>query len=118
MTAATFGSILQFVVLAGSALTAVRLFTTGLYRHYPVLFLYFLFRVPNSIWPFFVDLRSSLYFQVWKFTTIAALIIYICLIVELYRLVLEKYRGLQTLGRWVMYGSIVLAIAISIFSLI
>src|SRR3954466_485394 len=118
MTSAALGSILQGAILVGSALTALKLLTTGLHKRYPVLFLYFVFRIPNSLWPFFPDIRSELYLNLWKLTTVVALGFYVLLVAELYHLVLEKYRGLQTAGRWAMYGSTVISVLISLLSLL
>src|SRR5437763_1664075 len=96
----------QYLVLAGSALVAGKLFFSGLFRRYPVFFLYFLFRIPNSIWPLFLDLRSQAYYNLWRVTSVLALVLYVLAIAELYRLVFEWYRGLQTVGRWALYLSI------------
>jgi hypothetical protein len=43
---------------------------------------------------------------------------YILVVVELYRLVLERYKGLYTLGRWAMYSAIVISGTISILFLL
>jgi len=118
MTAAALGSLFHYVFLAGCALTAGKLYFSGLYKRYPVFFLYFLFRIPNAIWPFFLDVRSVPYFNVWTITTIIALIFYVLLVVELYRLVLANYRGLQTIGRWAMYASLIVSVAVSVLSLL
>jgi hypothetical protein len=97
---------------------AAKLFKTGLYRRYPLFFLYFVFRVPNGVWPLFVDLKSDLYAYIWAWTDPIVLIFYILLVAELYRLVLEKYPGLYTVGRWVMYASVCISVTISILSLL
>jgi len=39
-------------------------------------------------------------------------------VVELYKLVLEKYKGLYTLGRWAVYVSLAVSVTISIISLL
>src|SRR5258707_527483 len=114
MTGATLGSLLEFLLIAGLALTAVKLFATGLYKQYPVFFCYFIFRIPNSLLPRLVDVRSPLYFKLWTYSEIITLIFYVLLVVELYRLVLARYRGLQTVGRWAMYASVVVAATVSV----
>ncbi len=43
---------------------------------------------------------------------------YVLMVSELYRLVLAKYRGLYTLGRWAMYLAMTVAVVISALSLI
>src|SRR5258705_7764672 len=102
MKGATLGSLLDFVLIAALALTALRLFVTGLYKQSPVFFLYFVFRVPTSIIPHLVNVRSRLYYDIWSYGEAISLIFYVLLVVELYRVVLVRYRGLQTVGRWAM----------------
>jgi hypothetical protein len=118
MTSVELGSVLQRILVVGCLLTAGKLLFSGLYRRYPIFFLYILLRIPNSIWPLYIDIRSVLYFNVWRATTVIVLIFYILMVVELYQLVLAKYRGLQTVGRWAMYGSLVISVTISVLSLL
>ena len=40
------------------------------------------------------------------------------MVVELYKLVLEKYKGLYTLGRWALYVSLAISVSISAISLL
>jgi hypothetical protein len=118
MPSAALYTLLQCLLLLGSAATAVKLFTTGLYKKYPFLFAYFVFRVPNGIWPLVLDLRSDLYFYAYIGTLPIVLSFYVLLVMELYRLVLEPYKGLQSVGRWAMTVSLFGAVTISILTLI
>jgi hypothetical protein len=43
---------------------------------------------------------------------------YIFVVLELYKLVLERYKGLYTLGRWAMYVAILISITISVAGLV
>lgn len=118
MTSAALGTVLQAIFLLACVATACKLLITGLYKRYPIFFLYFLFRIPVTVWLFFADVRSLSYFNIWKAVTGIALAFYVLLVVELYRLVLEKYRGLQTVGRWAMGASLVLSVSLSVLSLL
>jgi len=118
MTSVALSSFLQSLLLLGSALTALKLYTTGLYKKYPVFFFYFVFRIPNNLSPLVLDFRSNTYFFVYLATLPIMLLFYVLMVRELYRLVLEDYRGLQTAGRWAMYISLVCAVAISIATVI
>jgi hypothetical protein len=118
MTSTVLVSFLKAVTLIGSALMAFRLYRTGLYRLYPIFFAYFAFRIPNGIWPLFFDGASPTYQKVWICTEPIVLGFYILMIRELYRLVLEKYKGLYTLGRWAMYLAMTVAVIISGLSLL
>jgi len=111
-------SILKAIALLGSGLTAVRLFHNGLYRRYRVFFAYVIFRVPNGIWPFFLDTRSAQYLHFWIFTEAVLWVFYILLGLELYRLVLEKYKGIYTLGRGFLYVGVIVAVSVAVATLI
>src|SRR5690242_18301277 len=118
MTSAAFSSFVQVLLLLASALIVFRLYTSGLYKQHPYFFAYFLFRILNGLSTLVLDLRSDAY-QYWFVTTLPiVLAFYILLVMELYRLVLAKYRGLQTAGRWAMYVSLIGSVAISILTLI
>ena len=118
MTSAALVSCLKAVSLLGSLLMVLHLYRTGLYRRYPIFFAFFIFRIPNSIWPFFLEITSPLYQQVWLLTEPLEFGFYILMVAELYKLVLEKYKGLYTLGRWALSFSLVISIAISALSLL
>jgi hypothetical protein len=118
VSSAAITQFLQYLILAGSGVTVFRLWTTGLFRHYRVFFWFFLFRIPNSIWPLFLSVNSSAYFVLWIVTTPIVLIFYVFVTMEVYRLILEKHRGLYTLGRWAMQVSTAVAVVVSILMLL
>jgi hypothetical protein len=111
-------SFLKIVSLLGSALIAVKLFRSRLYLRYKVFFAFFVFRVPNGTWPFFFDIKSNIYLHFWIVTEPLFWGFSIFLVVELYRLVLEKHKGIYTLGRWFMYLATALSVAISALSML
>jgi len=98
-------------------LMVLKLYRTGLYRRYPVFFAFFIFRIPNSIWPLILPRDSHSYFYLWICTDPILLLFYVLVVVELYKSVLERYRGLYSLGRWVMYASVAISVTISALSL-
>lgn len=128
LSAALFVTFFQIVAILGSALTVLKLFTTGLYRRYRAFFAYFVFRVPYMIvFLILTHLKglpggdgdgSNLYFYVYFYSEPILLLAYILVVIELYSLVLERYRGLYTLGRWAMYGAIVVSGTVSILTLL
>ncbi len=118
MSGGALSSSLQFLLLLGSTLIALKLYSTGLRRQYQIFFAYFVFRVPNSLWPLFLSVHSKVYFYTFVFCEPVVLIFYILLVRELYRLVLKDYSGLQTAGRYIMYLSLAGAVAVSILTLI
>ncbi|HUB83261.1 MAG TPA: hypothetical protein VMB03_30880 [Bryobacteraceae bacterium] len=127
-SAALFLQFFQGVAILGSALTVVKLYTSHLHRRYKIFFAYFIFRV-IYITGFLIitnlkglpggdGIQSYLYFYAYFYTEPIQLLAYILVVIELYSLVLERYRGLYTLGRWAMYGAIVISGTISILTLI
>src|SRR5438876_9371970 len=99
MTSVSLVTYLELALIVFSALTAFKLLRTGLHKRYPVFFLFLVFRVTLSLSTFLLhDTASALYFYVYVGTAPIADLFYILIVAELYRLVLEKYRGLYTLG--------------------
>jgi hypothetical protein len=127
-SAALFLTIFQVINILGSALTVLRLLTSGLYRRYRIFFAYFVFRVPYMTGflilahlkglPGGDGIRSNLYFYAFICSEPLLLLAYILMVIELYSLVLERYRGLYTFGRWVMYGAVVVSASISVLTLL
>ena len=118
MPSAVLVSCLKAVLLLGSVLMALKLQHTGLYRHYTVFFAFFIFRILNTIWPLFLQVSSPLYQEIWLLTEPVALGFYVLMVVELYKLVLEKYKGLYSLGRWALYFSLAASVGITAISLL
>lgn len=108
----------QILSLIGSVFTVAKLFHTGLYRRYRWFFWYFLFRIPNTAWPLFFSTRGKAYFLLWTYTEPMTWLFHVAVVLELYRLVLEKHKGLYTLGRWAMFAGIGTSVTISLISLI
>ena len=118
MTSVALVSFLKAVLLLGSVLMALKLYRSGLYHRYPIFFAFFIFRIPNTIWPLFLQTSSSLYQQVWIMTEPIEFGFYVLMVKELYKLVLEKYKGLYSLGRWALYLSLAISVSISAITLL
>ena len=104
--------------VVGSSLTALRLLWSGLYKRYPVFTLYIALVAVDSVWPVFINQKSILYARLWTFTEPLLHVFSVFCVLELYRMMLERYRGLYSLGRWVMYGASILSVGISILMLL
>jgi hypothetical protein len=61
---------------------------------------------------------SPTYFRVWVFSEPMVLIFYVGVVLELFKLVLERHKGLYTLGRWALYFSMALSVGLSVLSLL
>jgi hypothetical protein len=127
-SAALFISFFQAVTILGSALTVLNLLTSGLYRRYRIFFAYFVFRLPYmTLFLVLTNLKglpggngssSYLYFYAYVYSQPFLFLAYIMVVVELYRLVLERYKGLYTLGRWAMYTAVLISGTISVLTLL
>ena len=121
-------TVLQVITILGSVLTLLKLRSSGLYRRYRIFFVYFAFRIPYMAGFMILSRmkglhggegnKSDAYFRLFFWSEPLLILLYILVVVELYSLVLERYKGLYTLGRWAMYASVVIAATISIVSLL
>ncbi len=118
MLGISFLRFFEIVALLGCGLTALKLFYSGLYLRYRFFFAYLVFLLPNSLWPLFLDTRSRAYFHLWTWTQPLEWLFYLAVVLELYRLVLESNRGIYTLGKWLMYLGMAVAVAVSVLSLV
>jgi hypothetical protein len=112
---AAFVRILELVVLAGCCLTSIKLACNGLYRKYRAFFAYLVFRCFYTAALLFVfkDFRTAAYSWFWVFTEPVIWLFYVVVVIELFSLVLERHRGLYTLGRWVLYAGLSVSVLIS-----
>jgi len=118
MTTSTLLSVFQAVTSAASGLIAFRLYRSGLYHRYPVLFSYMAFLAVYAICPVVLNPGGPLYFWTWIFAEPIRWALEILLVRELCRVVLERHRGLVSLGRWVMYIGVAVAALLSFLTLL
>jgi hypothetical protein len=111
------GVFFQVVFALGSALTALKLFHASLHRRYLIFFAYLVFQVPYIAGGLYLGSGSNGYLLFFVWSEPLIMILYVLMVLELYRLVLERYQGLYTLGRWAMGIAMVIAVAISVISL-
>ncbi len=96
-------------------MASIKLLGCGLYRRYRAFFAYLAFRFFYTAALLFVfkDPRSVAYGWFWILTEPIIWLFYVLIVVELYSLILERHKGLYTLGRWVLYAGLSLSILIS-----
>jgi len=112
------GLVLGLMVVAGTGSLSVRLYVTGLHRRYPTFFYYLIFETLLSSVQLVVDPRSGLYQKIWILTEPIGWVFYILLLLELYSLVLEDHRGIQTMGRWALYAALSIALLASLLGMV
>ncbi|MBZ5620389.1 MAG: hypothetical protein LAQ69_16940 [Acidobacteriia bacterium] len=118
MPGAAFVLFLEWVFLLGSLLIAGKLYKSGLYLRYRVFFAYFIFRVPVAAYTLLTDVKSHGYFYFWVVTQPLIWIFYAWVVLELCRLVLERHKGLYSLGKWAMYLGMAVSVTLSVLSLL
>ncbi len=117
---------LWFLVIAGHAILYYRLWRSGLQHTYKFFALYVAFRVVRSlvleIAPIVFpqasgQFSSNLYARLWMATEPVLWILYVLVVLELYGLVFKEYKGIASLGRWVVLGGLAVALILSSASL-
>ena len=118
MSGVAFVAYLPAVSILGTGLTSIKLLKTGLFRRYPAFFAYLIVPVPCFAALVFIPLRSPAYFYIWAVIQPVAWFLSIRMVFELYRLILERHKGLYSLGRWAMYTGIAVSVTISALTLL
>jgi hypothetical protein len=119
MTSSTALTLLfEIVLLVGFASTSIRLYTNKLHKRYRVFFAYLVFSFFYTAVVMKLDPRTGYYMQFFVITEPILWLFYVLNVMELYSLVLEKYKGLYTLGRWALYGSLFVSVLVSAIALL
>lgn len=110
--------LLRIAAPVGAGLAAIRLYQNKLYRQYPALLTYLIFRVLDGTVPLFFPSSSKAYFVIYVSTQPLIWMFYILMVREVYALALASHRGVQTLGRWAMYGAVTVSVGLSLLSIL
>jgi hypothetical protein len=115
MSSAGLIKALELLNMALCALASFKLWRTGLYRRYLALagFLALNCLTYLLILFWFTDLRSAGYQKFYLIEQPLSWILSLLVVRELYTLVLERFKGLATLGRWFQYVGLTIALIIS-----
>jgi hypothetical protein len=112
--------VIYWLVVAGTALLSVRLYTSGLSQKYRAFFYYLIFSTLQS--GGMVCLHNGLHDKSYTYAYIATepigWIFYALVVLELYSLVLADYQGLYTVGRWALIIAVGMAVLASAVSLL
>ncbi len=102
--------------LIGSALVAWRLFSLDLYRTYRFFFLNMILTAARSVALLPYGPRTHGYYLIWVSTEPILWVSSILVVYELYSLVLKKYQGLYSLGRWFLFTAIAISSIVALLS--
>jgi hypothetical protein len=111
-------TVLKVVSALGSGLTAIKLYSTGLFSKYRVFFAYLIFRTIYVTCGWFPDVKSNAYFYFFVATQPIFWFFYIAMVWELFGLIMARHKGFSTLSRWAMYVVSAVSVAASAISLI
>jgi hypothetical protein len=109
--------ILGLFIAAGTAILTIRLFVTGLHRRYRVFFTYLVFTTLCGGALAVIGPKANTYEKVWVLTQPFEWLLYALVVLEIYALVLQDYKGLATVGRWVLITAVMVALLASGISL-
>ena len=118
MPSATIMRILFAATVFGCCLTVFRLVSSGLWRRFPVFTCFFAFLAVDYAWPVVVPQESDLYFYLWITTELITRVFCVFGVLELYRLMLARYKGIYSLGRWAMYVASIISVVVSVLMLL
>jgi hypothetical protein len=116
MTAQSLLLIERSLWLAGilfSLALVIRFLLLKLAHNYRFFLAYLLFDSIRSIAGWFFSPGSTFYKNLWTFTEPVIWILYVLVVLELCSLTLKEYRGIQVLGRWTVYGSLIVSVFLS-----
>lgn len=109
--------VIDALIAGGAVLLGTRLYSSGLHRRYPAFFLFMIFFALQNATVVVLGGASGAYQKVWVLTEPIEWFFYAWVVLELFSLVLEDYRGLRTVGRWALIAATAIALLASVFSL-
>jgi len=109
--------IFDLLILAGTALLSVRLFASGLHRRYRVFFYYLIFATLQAGVAASLKPAGRAYQKFFVLSQPVEFLLYVLVVLEIYALVLQDYRGLSTVGRWTLIAAVLVSVLASVISL-
>jgi hypothetical protein len=89
------------------------LFRLHLARNYRFFLAFLIFDSVRSVVMWFYSPGSVVYRSLWRTTEPVIWLLYVLVVLELCSLVFKDYLGIHALGRWIVYGSLVLSVLLS-----
>ena len=117
-TRISFEQCVQCVTLLLTLATIFRLYASGLHRKYRFFFWYLIFSFLQAGGSLLLGSRSKAYFWAWLAAEPVVWFFYIQVVLELYWLILQDYKGIYTMGRWLVQAVFLISVAISTVSLL
>jgi hypothetical protein len=102
--------------LVGSGLVAWRLYSLDLYKTYRFFFLIMVLTAARSMALLPFGPRTPAYYEIWVSTEPLLWMSYILVVYELDSLVLKKYQGIYSLGRWFLFAAVAISSIVALLS--
>ncbi|MBL8178697.1 MAG: hypothetical protein JNK48_28745 [Bryobacterales bacterium] len=96
---------------------AAKLFYVGLAGRYRAFTVFLVFSVARVVVMGVVKMDAAVYRHFYIGTELVQLVLYVSMVVELYRLVFEQYTGIRNVAVWTLRGALAVALVISFLSL-
>jgi hypothetical protein len=109
--------LLWLITIAANAIAIWRLYDNALARKFKFFLAYLIFAFFRSIALLPLYTHVSLYNNAWTLTAPVMWFCYIAVVVEWYSLLTRQYPSLSTLGRWTLYGALVISSGASLVTL-
>jgi hypothetical protein len=106
----------EFLEAVASGAAAARLLSLGLAPTQPALLSFLLFISADLLGLSCLDARSGSYFWFYIVATVLNWFVSIWVVRELVLLALQKYPGIVTVGKWIMYSAVGLSVATAILA--
>ena len=117
MPLAVWVNVLWVLEMTGKAALIVRLWSLGLDRTYRWFSWFLRYTLAVAIVEFFVRTGSTLYARIWFYSKPVEWTLGLLAVMELYALVMARYPGIATAGRWLVRATLPLAILVSVATL-
>ena len=104
--------------IVANGVAALRLYQLDLNRVYKFFFTYLVFAFFRSLVLIPFSVSSTAYALIYLATAPILWVFYILVVLELYSLVLQNYAGINSLGRWTLYGALFFSVAVALLTLI
>lgn len=108
---------LWWAVTVLTGVTAAKFLVSGLARIYKAFFVFLSFQIVRVLVARLVTGKRD-YYYFYVTTEAVTLFLYVWMIFELYSLIFEEFKGIQSLSKWILLGSFAAATLLSILSLI
>jgi len=112
-----FEQVFWYLGTIGTILVAVRMMAVRLVGHYPLFFAFLVVSTVRTAILLGHHPGYSPYVNRWIISEPLLWVMYILVVYEIQRRVLKDFPGVESLGRWILTGALVLAVSVSSLTL-